>query len=780
MKKLLILLSIFAAFTTFAADLVKNGKSVSVIVLARRATISARFAADELNFHIEKITGTKLPIVRTAQPGKTNIFIGANTNTPQNKSFARQEYLVKVKGNHIYLCGRDAENYDYYDYDSPELFPHIWDAIGSCYAVYDFLEMLGVRWYLPTDLGLHAPKRNNLSVKDMEFRRVPTMEYREPHWIQFNQDIIADNCHTGPVPKVMNHRDQLLFQHRSRVGGRKFEINHSFYSYYTRFPGKKDWFAKGYATTKPPQMCLTNKEFLQQVVKDARAYFDGKIHPRAAASSLATEGLDCFPIFPMDNCSWCKCAKCKKILLPKAVRGYGKFSNDRASNYVFQFVNKVAKEIKKTHPDKLIGAGAYSDYAFPPDFKVESNVRIMACLHARHVFSPATILNDKAIMDAWTKHQPQVSKSLWLYYCFPYENGKFQNARVFPGFFANKIPQQFKEYVKANVRGTFMQVSYGKHTRVQILFDQLEGYLYWKLCWNKELDGHQIINEFFRNYYGPAEKPMKDFYMLVQERYTNPKYRIGKASIEKISWEMLGTKTVMNQLNAYMKQAEQLANTEPYKARVRLFKRGVMDYMQLGYNTYVNRALISSNSMSQIDVPCLKASIPGDPKSIPWDKAGYPVLYGGLKAEPLKQNLSVSMAHDGTFLYLRYAHNNTDPAKKDNIWITYFGKQRAAPYQMVTVNTTGAVTGKKDLGTLQEQWHEPGKIVHIKTKNTWIVLMALKLSDIVPTGIKPGELLYYNVFRVVNNNTVGCWIPTFSDFNSPDRFGELYLLPIKK
>ena len=242
----------------------------------------------------------------------------------------------------------------------------------------------------------------------------------------------------------------------------------------------------------------------------------------------------------------------------------------------------------------------------------------------------------------------------------------------------------------------------------------------------------------------------------------------------------------MKQIEQYMAQAKKLATAEPYKARVQLFEKGIVEYMQKGFKTYQNRALQMSGSMMQADVPYLKAAKPGDPATLDWNKAGLLKLFGGLKAEPLKQNLEVRIAHDGTWLYLRYQHK-TDTSKlvtdqplwQNDLWENYFAKQQSKPYQMFGTDNIGSVEGERNLETLKGPWNDPGKILHVKTKDSWTVLMALKLSEIVPDGIKPGEILYYNVIRSNNNKAIGCWIPTFAGFHAPDRFGELYLMPVK-
>ena len=51
----------------------------------------------------------------------------------------------------------------------------------------------------------------------------------------------------------------------------------------------------------------------------------------------------------------------------------------RLSNYVWEFVNRVAMEIAKTHPGKLISNCAYGIYTEPPSNieKLEPNVQVI-------------------------------------------------------------------------------------------------------------------------------------------------------------------------------------------------------------------------------------------------------------------------------------------------------------------------------------------------------------------------------------------------------------------
>src|SRR6185436_102551 len=103
-----------------------------------------------------------------------------------------------------------------------------------------------------------------------------------------------------------------------------------------------------------------NEELFQETVRYVRALFD---HYKLEAVS----------IMPPDGyTSICQCKLCE-----------GKDSPERdspglLSDYVWDFVNRVAKEVGKTHPDKKIYNCAYGPYALPPlkIAKLEPNVLV--------------------------------------------------------------------------------------------------------------------------------------------------------------------------------------------------------------------------------------------------------------------------------------------------------------------------------------------------------------------------------------------------------------------
>lgn len=596
--------------TVRPSDLVRDGTAVANIVVAKQATKAARLAAAELQYHIRKITGATLPIVADdPQAGGTRILVGESDATRalklRNEDFQPQEYLIKFLPGTIVLMGRDKADTGKFDYADAATFPARFDDQSTCYAVYDFLERhASVRWYLPTDLGICYPSMKTLRVSGADLRRSPSMKFREPSLsVPFPADLCGDTVKQPKQPPALAWREQYLFGLRHRLGGTlAYGACHSLNGYYERFwrdgdakPGPHfesdhpEFFSQGYKG-KPPQMCYTCPGLIQQVIQDARDYFDGKgLKPGAVATG------DFFAVVPMDNSQYCKCPRCAELVGDKrpATRGKGMFTNDSASNYVFRFINEVAKEIKKSHPQKRIAAIAYAAYAFPPtEVKLESNIWIQFCLHARNIFSPALQDTDRAVVDAWVAESRDRPKVLWLYYCFPAFFATATDARCFPGFFAHTVVDEMRAYREAGVSGIFYEPSYLAYMQRSPLLDQLEFYVTWKLADDPTQDGNALIDEFFDRYYGSAAKPMKCFYELVEQIYANPNnypliFRQGHShQTEEAAWKMLGTQSRMDQLGWLMEQARAVARTDIEKQRVALFDKGIWQYMVNGRQMY--------------------------------------------------------------------------------------------------------------------------------------------------------------------------------------------------
>jgi hypothetical protein len=780
--------------------IVKDRKACASIILSEKPTKSAQFAAAELQYHFRLISGAEVPIINKVPERGTRIFVGDSAKY-KSAEFKRQEYLVKVDSNDIFLVGRDEVDYRKVNYKTGAGMPNYWKERGSVYAVYDFLEVLGVRWYLPTELGIAFRPSKDISVKNMQIRRTPSYKTRQLLTIRIPADLCGDTVKNDnkPVP-MLAWQEQVKWYLRRGAGGIRRDGVHTFYNYYKRFwPAHKEYFAQGRTPSRDTQLCYTNPRLIKQVVQDARDFFDGKMKNRVSKylSNLEPDcTMDAFPMGAMDNTSWCKCPRCRKLILDKPTQGY-RFSNNQTSEYWFTFVAAVATELKKSHPDKFIISQAYSSSTYPPDnVKLPDNVIVIPYTNILNVFSKAEMDYIQKLYRAWDEKYPNVKKQVAFWYCFPTFTAKMQNIRLFPHFAAHHVKTYFKWFKKFGADGMGWEPSYvyaGTRGGASPMMDMVGGYLNWKLAWNDSLDADKLYDEFFEKFFGPAAKPMRNFYTFAENVYSDPKnYPANyQAQNQDIAWNHLGSTENMKKLGEYVERAKKLAVTDPFKARVKLFDSTLWGYMKKGKEESDKMTKLRAPSMQESTVKYLKNSPNGDPEEVPWNVIPSLKVYGGLRAEPMPadRDIQVRVAHDGKWLYFKYTENK---AVFDNMvtnrfvwvndeWESFFAKQRGVPYNQFAVDFAEQQIGVYNDGIQISSWTFPGIIKHVKKDGEWSVYLAVKMTDIVPGGIKPGEDMYYNVIRsICKPKRIACvWVPTFGKFVQPDRLGKLILEPVK-
>ncbi|MBI4471411.1 MAG: DUF4838 domain-containing protein, partial [Acidobacteria bacterium] len=538
-----------------------------------------------------------------------------------------------------------------------------------------------------------------------------------------------------PFPKL-SPREQALWFARCRVGGEPFAVNHSFYGYYHRFLEQHpDWFAQGYPG-KPPQLCFTNPALIRQVVQDARDYFDGKgLHGGAVAAG------DYFAVVPMDGIQWCQCPRCRAELLAEPTQGQGQLACNIASDYVFGFVNKVARELRQTHPDKFIACLAYTNYSYPPQqVKLEPNVAVTLCLLDRLVFDRKLQENNRHILRAWAAESPARRKFLWLYLCYPAIVATRGEFRCFPGFYAHSLVNDLRQYHRYRIRGISFEPSYLADYYQSPLLDQLEAHLIWQLAEDPSRNGQQLIREFFTRYYGAAAEPMRHLDAAIEETYSNPtNYPAGLAVSEELAWGYLGTEDRMAGFARLMATARAAATTETERQRVALFEKGIWQYMQAGRAAFLEHARLRIPTMQQTRVPLLLPPVPGDARKVNWAAAAVLDHWRGLKGDATTRQVEARLAHDGEFLYVRL-EERLDPKKLVRIadevwdedeWEMFFARQRARPYRQNGINAAGT-----HITLIQAEKSAPwdsGARVESATAaaDRWQVLLALPLATLL-------------------------------------------------
>jgi len=143
------------------------------IVVADNAVPSERYAAEELQRYLERLSGAKLPIVSDAESIQSReILLGDNAHLRKLKPdidfnrFGTDGFALWTDGNRLIIAGGRPR--------------------GTLYGVYALLEdKLGVRWFTPEFEVV--PKRPRVRLPKLNETQIPALEYREVYWTEMNR-----------------------------------------------------------------------------------------------------------------------------------------------------------------------------------------------------------------------------------------------------------------------------------------------------------------------------------------------------------------------------------------------------------------------------------------------------------------------------------------------------------------------------------------------------------------------------------------------------------------
>lgn len=770
--------------------LAENGKALAKIVIAGQCDRAARFAADDLKWHLDEMTGADFEIVTDAEPSAGyEIRVGESARTAAKKSmFAPQEFLVDIGEKAIELVGLDRDDRNLrsyrYVYDAEKGLalsgaPGMYDDQGTLYAVYDFLEKtLGVVWADAPDCGTVVPKRPTLTVAAGRRKAKPFMAYRGGTFGQGDRYQPVLTMRDGACRKAyeklayLNDTDRksrkTLFTLRHRAGGDNRPCNHSFYWFYDRFldkGGKRfiayhpEWFAKGYHG-KPPQMCYTNPEFIEQTLVDIRAYFDNGGYTNTyfnVGSCGYTWGRDTYALEPMDNGSFCQCQRCTAEYEMDRPR------NERHSTHWFKFVNKIARGIRKTHPGKKLTTLAYSSHmGLPTGVRLEDNVIVYFCLSCNRGPKHEGYRNQIGLLRSWHEAYPGSEFGLWLYNTFPLEHASNGGYKCFPGFFMTVAEEEYRIFRECNVRSGIFHCGFN---------GEVENYMQLEWMIDPGRGAEEMLDEYF-SAFGAAKEPLKRFYRIVERRYTDLSLLPAKGkslSGPQMSWQVRGDAATMAELERCMDEAEKAVADGPAAARkmTALWKQSVWLWMQDGYEAFETRSKAPQDEWTVKRVP----DAGGDVSKVDWSKAEvrrqkFFKAGGGEVSEFF--TCEVRSVYDSTHLYMELTDIGGDTSKLAlsphiapyDTWEFMIAFQRGMPSRFYLTNAFGDCMAQSD-GEVNFRRNVNAKesgdasygmryTTDRSQRDRWTNRYAFPLATMLMRPVVPGDTVYFNIARVMS------------------------------
>ena len=528
--------------------LVREGKPCADIVIAEKPERSVRLAASELQEFLFKITGAKLAI--TTIPGtnvSSHVYVGWSPATDGMKITAGGlkygAFKIKSGDNFLVLLGDDADFvppqpgiYTSYDEKEKDRVYKEWDAItgshwgnqfmsehrryapeldiweqdgkGSLNAVYEFLRGLGCRWYCPGEIGEIVPKMDSVEIPQADkvirpdFPARDLLFYYHEFWsarkgIPWGADEIKWQLRQG-----FNPTDEVIGRgkaHGIMVVHCRDEMKQAHPENYALWGGKRqtnDWGAP----------CLSSPGLFEENVKYARAVFDHYNEPMIS-------------VMPSDSyVGLCECELCKGKSTPE--RGH----NGTLSDYVWDYVNRVAIELYKTHPDKKITCLAYGNYSLPPE-KIKTfspNVVIGIAQGRVNFHDPEVRKKTEELRRMWLEKIP--SKALYEYEYY------LHGRPLGPG---DGMPVYFMRSIVSDLRA-LKGVSLGDYIEVYrthgaedgkaadiFSYSHLNSYVTGRFYWDVNQDLDAMLEEYYDKFFGPARKEMKAFMEYAEANWMN-------------------------------------------------------------------------------------------------------------------------------------------------------------------------------------------------------------------------------------------------------------------
>ncbi|MFO8013476.1 MAG: DUF4838 domain-containing protein [Phycisphaerae bacterium] len=527
------------------AYLVEDGQARAEIIIARAPPRTVRLAARELQAYLAKISGARLPIA-TAPSGKApvKVYVGRSRHTDDLAISAENlkdgAYRIISGDDWLVLIGRDTDftpiepwarshshwasgkvlaewdaltgarwgnpmsrMYKEYSGRAHDLGKppservdqrdtvHVWsfDERGSFNAVCGFLRRLGVRWYMPGDLGEVVPARSTIPLPEVDETVRPDFAMR-----RFNVRFRIQPREVSMWFMRLGVRDPYGVQvaHGLATLTDRREMMDAHPEYYALYGGKRDTRLE----QKNNQLCLSSAGLFEETVGYVRALFDH--YKMDVASVMPPDGFT----------AMCQCPLCKGKDTPD--RGY----RGRLSDYVWDFVNRVAKEVARTHPGKKVLCCAYGAYQQPPLAieKLEPNVRVCIVGGRRPTADrPEEREAIRNLRRAWLE---KTANRILIFENYPFTNRGWYLPAYQPHVLGESI-----NAVKGICEGEdiWLSLTHNLHTPG---YNHFPVYFTARMYWGgKERDVDALFNEYCRLFYGPAENEMKAFFAYCEANW---------------------------------------------------------------------------------------------------------------------------------------------------------------------------------------------------------------------------------------------------------------------
>jgi len=469
---------------------VENGASRATIVLAPDIGPIGTAAVHDLVRVIAVMSGAALPVVRDGGP----VAPGAQVHVGQT-TFARDAGLLPdglpVNGYRIVTVHAAP---------APRLVITAPHAQGISHGIYDLLtNVLGAMWGMADALFEDIPLRHTVRVGRIDRTERPAFGFRvfsgtSREWERRSRIDVEGNA----LPRYGHGHNlhNIIAPERHR--------DHP--EYFALIDGERQ--VPQAHEAMGPQPCLTHPDVIRITIEAVRRFFDG--NPETTTFSLC----------PNDSDRFCRCPTCAAL-----DDGMPRYRGRRmTSDSYFHYVNAVATEVMKTHPDRYLGTYARWTTELPPRriARLPPNVVVYLAQDSSQYFDREYEAQDRDLLDAWSKMAHH------LVVCDCYGLGWF-TPRYYPGI----VGRTLSCLPTPNVEGFYAETyPFWAHMGPML-------YLAAQLLWNPARDPRAVMDEWFGRMFAESAAHMRAFYEVLERTWmTLPRRGAWSQGLDKL-WEQV-------------------------------------------------------------------------------------------------------------------------------------------------------------------------------------------------------------------------------------------------
>jgi hypothetical protein len=789
-------------------ELARGGHFEAEIVIGPDDTPASRYAAAELQRYLERIVGAPIPVLEHLGSARTSIVVGpgplARSLGVDARPLARDAYVIRhvprEERDVIVIAGRDDRRWQ----------PTTKSKRGSglrpferstLFGVYDFLERFaGVRFFFGNEAGTVVPRAKALRVPSMQIYEAPDFVMRRVSISRGRLPLDSPQTR-GETVRVVHHEVNTLryetfvipTTHGLARSGllERFGASHPEY-FALRADGQRDLVR----ARDRPHLCLKNPGLRNEVLRDVVGYLDG--HPASERGVLRGDkagGYDVgafapgyVSLMPMDGLA--KKTFCRDELCRAWANDEGDYSD-----YVWDFVNFIARRLKAYGVRGNVTNIAYAGYRRVPDFPVEDNVVVQLALVGPWKEARAGQREDDALIARWdAKIGGRGEVLLWNYMNSVKERAPDGTPALAPRHIASYYRRN-----AAHLSGAYLQSD--THYR---LFNYLNYYVFHRVAWDVETDVEALLRDHHEKMFGPAAAPMGAFFDRLEElwakrgilRYqANAKPRVITPTLSE-TWGDVYDEDELARLEALFDEAQALTRETPeHGARVDYLRRNFLGEIQRGRRAYYARQRkLEDLSLESTHVDRGSISLDGRLDEPVWTRSQPVHLMVGPNGADPEVSTTVRTAWTPTHLLLAFESEEPDlrgmrkHAAKNRVGLIVADPTDldGGESRQIWIDVRGQVTDHRAGGEASSarSWRSGGRGAAFQHTTGWTAELEIPLKSL-PRGRTPNGApeLVANLARhraLAGNQSLQEWT-SWSPFvrrgpAEPDRFGTLRLV----